>query len=302
MTYRQLNYLFKRELQTARRTRGIMMMVILMPIIMWGFQIILPLLRLGIAEGGSASIDVQLDETILIDLGMPLMIAIIVASITIIPFVSASFAGEIQNKTMESLLSLPISRHKILQAKFLAGAVLGLISVVINLVCFILYLDITNSIIAPANGWNSIVFSINVPVSLIPALTLTLFLCTLLNLGIGISVASLAKSAETSRQLFSFLMFPLLFFLTINLFTGIPEVMSGTWNSSLPLLLYLIPWEHALAIFQKAMLPNYFSTNDYLLLGNVWFDVIFHMINIFFVIVIVLWLASKLFDREGLLS
>ncbi|WP_455463583.1 hypothetical protein, partial [Candidatus Hodarchaeum mangrovi] len=82
MTYRQLNYLFKRELQTARRTRGIMMMVILMPIIMWGFQIILPLLRLGIAEGGSASIDVQLDETILIDLGMPLMIAIIVASIT----------------------------------------------------------------------------------------------------------------------------------------------------------------------------------------------------------------------------
>jgi len=53
--------------------------------------------------------------------------------------------------------------------------------------------------------------------------------------------ASLAKSAETSRQLFSFLMFPLLFFLAINLFSGVPEVMSTAWNSNSPLLYYLVP-------------------------------------------------------------
>jgi 4-amino-4-deoxy-L-arabinose transferase-like glycosyltransferase len=64
----------------------------------------------------------------------------------------------------------------------------------------------------------------------------------------------------------------------------------------------LIPWEHVLAIFQKIMLPEYFSVHGYLLFGNVWVDVGFHLLAIFLVIILVIWVASRIFDREGLIS
>ena len=312
MSRTQFIYLFKRELQAARRTRGIMMMVFLLPALLWGFQLIMPLMRTGLVNGAEAthgdsqSLNQQ-DTTpmeVSADLGLPTMIAIILTFLTAIPFVSSSIAGEREKKTMESLLSLPIPRHQILLAKFTAGSVLGSFSVLINLLGMLAYIYIMNNLIAPANEWSSAAFKIDLNLSLILTMALILFLCTLLNLGIGISVASLAKDAETSRQLFSLLLMPVILFLSINLFTGLPEMLSASIGSPLPLLLYLFPWMHALAIFQKMMLPTYFTTNDLLLLplGNVWIDVLFHLVVIFIVLAIIIWAASKAFEREGLVS
>ena len=317
MSRTQFIYLFKRELQAARRTRGIILMVFLMPAFLWGFQLIMPLVRTGLVSGAETTHDdfqtfkekeVNLQETtpmeVSADLGLPTMIAIILTFLTAIPYVSSSIAGEREKKTMESLLSLPIARRHILFAKFAAGSVLGSISVLVNFVGMLAYIYVTNNIIAPANEWSSAAFEIDIGLNLILAMVLILFLCTLLNLGIGISLASLAKDAETSRQLFSLLLMPIILFLSINLFTGLPEMLSDSMESPLPLLLYLIPWMHALAIFQKMMLPAYFTTNDLLLipLGNVWIDVLFHFIVIFVILALVMWAASKVFEREGLVS
>lgn len=317
MSKKQFIYLFKRELKAARRTRGIMMMVFLMPVLLWGFQLVLPLMRTGLVSGAETThVDSQsfnekeksLQDTtpmeVSADLGIPTMIAIILTFITAIPYVSSSIAGEREKKTMESLLSLPISRRQILFAKFAAGSVLGSISVLINLLGMLAYMYVMSNIIAPANEWSSAAFKIDFNLNLILAMALTLFLCTLLNLGIGISLASLSKDAETSRQLFSLLLMPVILFLSINLFTGLPEMLSASTGSPLPLLLYLVPWMHALAIFQKMMLPTYFTTNDLLLnpLGNVWIDVLFHLVVIFVVLALVIWAASKVFEREGLVS
>ncbi len=311
MSRTQFIYLFKRELQAARRTRGIMMMVFLMPALLWGFQLIMPLMRTGLVSGAETTHvekETRLQDItpmdVSADLGLPTMIAIILTFITAIPFVSSSIAGEREKKTMESLLSLPIARRQILVAKFAAGSVLGSISVLINLLGMLAYMYIMNNMIAPANEWSSAAFKIDFDLNLILAMALTLFLCTLLNLGIGISLASLAKDAETSRQLFSILLMPVILFLSINLFTGLPEMLSASTGSPLPLLLYLFPWMHALAIFQKMMLPSFFTSNDLLLLplGNVWIDVLFHLVVIFVVLALVMWAASKVFEREGLVS
>jgi hypothetical protein len=166
------------------------------------------------------------------------------------------------------------------------------------------FISVMNNIIVPGNEWSSIAFNIDIDLNLILAMVLILFLCTLLNLGIGISLASLAKDVENSRQIFSLLLMSIILFLSINLLTGIPEMLSDSMGSPLPLLLYLIPWMRALAIFQKMMLPAYFTTNNLLLipLGNVWLDVIFHFIVIFVVLALVMWAASKVFEREGLVS
>ena len=205
---------------------------------------------------------------------------------------------------METLLSLPIPRVQILLAKFLVGIIYGTLSLIINLMGFLLYIQVTNTIIAPAYNWESAAFEITLELDIFVGLVLTLFLCTLLNLGIGIALASLANSAETSRQLFTLILLPVMLFLSVILFTGIPEVLSTTIKSPIPLLLYLIPWMHVLAIFQKVLLPAYFSQNSLYLLPvkNVLMDVVFHFIVILASLFIIIWIAGKIFEREGLVS
>ncbi|MFX0085048.1 MAG: ABC transporter permease subunit [Candidatus Hodarchaeota archaeon] len=311
MTIIQFTYLFKRELQAARRNRGIMLTIIVMPVLLWSFQIVLPLMRLGIVnsiESTSYELETRNEDInpsdISMDLGLPAMMAIILTFLSIIPYIASSIAGERENRTMESLLSLPISRLKILLAKFAAGTVLGTLSLSINLICLILYFHVTNEIIAPANNWYSIAFTIDLNLTLLSSISLTLFLCTLLNLGIGISIASLAKSAEVSRQLFSLLILPMMLFIASTMFTGLPEILSVKMGSPLPLILYLIPWMHAIAIFQKTLIPSYFSTNNFCLnpLGNVGIDVFFHLLFICISLALVMWVSAKNFEREGLVS
>ncbi|MFX0172989.1 MAG: ABC transporter permease subunit [Candidatus Hodarchaeota archaeon] len=312
MSLTQFIYLIKRDIQVAYRTRGIMLMIFLMPFFMWAIQIVLPLIRLGVvsAETSQRSLTTTvLNEEInpldaSIDFGLPSMIALILTFLSVIPYISAAIAGEREKKTMESLLSLPISRVIILLSKFVVGTILGTLSLIINLFGFWLYVQITNTIIAPTYNWDSAAFEINLDLNMFIGLALVLFLCTLLNLGIGIALASLAKSAETSRQLFTLILLPVMLFITGILFTGIPEILSTTMNSPLPLLLYLIPWMHALAIFQKVLLPNYFTQSSIYLLpvNNVMVDVIFHLVVILFSLLVVIWSAEKVFEREGLVN
>ncbi len=312
MSKTQFIYLLKRDIQITRRTRGTMLMIFLMPTFLWAMQIALPLIRLGLVSAKTSqqylttSVSSQqinpLDASI--DIGMPAMIALILTFISVIPYISVAIAGEREKKTLESLLSLPISRVHILLAKFVVGSIFSTLSLIINLFGFLLYIQVTNAIIAPAYNWESAAFEITLELNMFIGLALVLFLCTLLNLGIGIALASLAKSAETSRQLLTLILLPVMLFITTILFTGLPEILGTTMNSPLPLLLYLIPWMHALAIFQKILLPDYFAQNSLYLLpvNNILVDIIFHLVLILASLFIVIWGAGKAFEREGLVS
>ena len=312
MSTNQFLYLLKRDIQVTRRTRGTMLMIFLMPAFIWVIQIVLPLIRLGVVTAHSSkqyltvsASNVQsnpLDASM--DLGLPAIIALILTFLSVIPYVSAAIAGEREKKTLEALMSLPISRVRILLAKFVSGAIFGTLSLIVNLIGFVLYIQVTNNIIAPAYNWESAAFKISLEFDTFIGLAFALFLCTLLNLGIGIAAASLAKSAETSRQLFTLILLPVMLFLTTILFTGLPEVLSNSINTPLPYLLYLVPWMHVLAIFQKILMPEYFIQNSLFLLpaNVVLIDVIFHFIVILGSIFLTIWIAGRVFEWEGLVT
>ena len=122
MSLIQFMYLIKRDVHSARRTRGIMLMTFLMPFFMWAIQIVLPLIRLGLVSSEPSQrslttpvLNKQINPLdVSIDLGLPAMIALILTFLSVIPYISAAIAGEREKKTLESLLSLPISRVKIL--------------------------------------------------------------------------------------------------------------------------------------------------------------------------------------------
>ncbi|MHA2339101.1 MAG: ABC transporter permease [Candidatus Hodarchaeales archaeon] len=235
-----------------------------------------------------------------IDIGLPLIISILSTFIIVNPIISNSIAREKEIRTLESLISLPISRYKVLSGKFLAGLLLAIPGILFIILMFISYIWVLNYFSSLTNNDFMAFLS---PEKLI-ILSFTLFLCLIINLGIGIAFASLFNSAESSRQFFSIITLPIFLLLVLTLISGSPEALSQTLNFPLLMLLYLLPWMHAAAIIQKIYLQKYFIDNNYLLnpFGEIWIDILFHIIIIFIYICLILWVTSKFFDREGLIK
>ncbi|MFX0066582.1 MAG: ABC transporter permease subunit [Candidatus Hermodarchaeota archaeon] len=230
---------------------------------------------------------------------VPTLVPIILTFVPILPFVNATIADERDKRTLEALLALPVSRQKILLSKFLIGSLLSLVGIVTNILGLLMNEFVMVGIIAPITGESSHLYSLDV-VSILPSLILILFLCSLLNLGMGISIASIAKDAGTSRGLVTFIIMPLIMIFPIMIFVGVPELLARTSNSPLVLLLYVIPWTHIFALLQKQLSPDFFTTNG--LFGNVWLDIGFHVTFIVISVTMVMWIASKIFGREGLVN
>lgn len=194
--------------------------------------------------------------------GLPL-VALIVVGLT--ATISATSIGlEKEAKTLEILLTLPISRLKILFTKMLASTIIALIGMFSFGVGFGVYLILAFSRMGSLQELSSRSGGLEVfspTVSLLPLnstaviiLMLTIFIAMLLTMSIGILVGVLAEDVRGSQQLVgaaTFLpMFPA-FFLTA--FINIDELAFPV-----SLLMMLNPYTH----FFKAI--DYVSTGRYL--------------------------------------
>ena len=112
------------------------------------------------------------------------------------PFINNSFAGEREKKTMESLLVLPISRFHILLGKLIAGMVLLILFAVMNFVGVMVF-----SVLV---GMASAFLAFESSLTLYVLVAVTMFLLAFVNVGIGISTASLAKDVRTAESLFGY--------------------------------------------------------------------------------------------------
>ncbi|MFW9928231.1 MAG: ABC transporter permease [Candidatus Thorarchaeota archaeon] len=227
--------------------------------------------------------------------GLAALIGILIAVVAPAPFVATSFAGEREKKTMEALLALPMSRKTILIGKLIAGMILVSIFAIMNIVGMFLYNRIIGSLPNTSTQSEfSLVIDLN-PITII-AITLAMFLSAFVGIGIGISIASLTKDVRTSESIYNTgLMIPSMLIGVIGLAGGTPESY-GTAGY----LLYLIPWSHTLAIFQKITNLDYY--NRISPFGSVYIDLIFHISALVIMIVIILYIASRVFEREGIVS
>ncbi|MHA2203921.1 MAG: ABC transporter permease subunit, partial [Candidatus Hodarchaeales archaeon] len=187
-------------------------------------------------------------------LGFIGMISIMVAVLAPAPFVSTSFAGEREKKTMESLLALPISRFNILFSKLLAGMVLiGIFSLmnIVGLFVFTIMMDVAAGSIG-AEGYSTI-FAIEPSLIMVVLVVAMMFLSAFVAIGIGISVASLTKDVRSAESMYNMLMMvPAMGIGFIGMFGGIPERAFGGAG----VVLYIIPWAHSIAILSKGLYPQ----------------------------------------------
>jgi len=229
------------------------------------------------------------------------MISIMVAVMAPAPFVSTSFAGEREKKTMESLLALPISRFNILLAKVLAGMVLIGIFTIMNIVGLFIFSTLINSIgtlggSEAAEGYAS-TFAIDTSLTLVILASVMMLLSAFVAIGIGISIASLTKDVRSAESLYNmFMLLPSLAVGMITLGGGIPEQSFGGAG----VILYIIPWTHALAILTKGLYPQTYASSA--LTGSIPLDLVFHFGYMILLIFVFLFIASKIFERESILT
>lgn len=230
-------------------------------------------------------------------------ISIMVAVLAPAPFVSTSFAGEREKKTMESLLALPISRFNILFSKLLAGMVLIGVFALMNIFGLFLFagmIDVAASAV-PSEEYGSML-SIEPSLILLILVVAMMFLSAFVAIGIGISVASLTKDVRSAESMYNMVMMvPAMGVGFISMFGGIPERAFGGAG----IFLYIIPWAHSIAILSKGLYPQTYASSALtrgLPGGGIAMDILFHFGFLIVVILICLFIASRIFEREGILT
>jgi ABC-2 type transport system permease protein len=213
-----------------------------------------------------------------------LMMIIIYASQMVI----SAIAMEKQNKTLETLLTVPISRTSIVSAKMLASAVVGLISAVIYMIGYrysfgSLMGDVSRAV---SSGMGGVIQKLGLAMTTKGYIILgvSLFFAILVALALATILGVLAEDYRSAQSL----IMPLIFLVMIPYFLSF---FSDIRSMSLPakILLYAIPFSHPFLTTQNLMLENYRAV----FLG------ILYMFAFFVVLILI---AARIFSTDRVLT
>ncbi|MCX6808163.1 MAG: ABC transporter permease [Candidatus Berkelbacteria bacterium] len=199
--------------------------------------------------------------------------------------IATSIASEKENKTLETLLTVPISRKAIVIAKMMAAGFVALLASLINLVGFRAYMGGFSSGEVKAEGLSTVVNQLGLtwtPTNYI-LLGISLFVGILVALSIALILGAFAGDIKGVAGLLT----PLSALITLPYFlTTFINI-----NTATPVLKYItltIPFSH---IFMTA--PNLFLHN----LSAVWFGILYQFI--WFVVFVAI--AVRIFSTEKIL-
>lgn len=239
------------------------------------------LIRDRMAEGSASAIaGIVTSQSLLIP--VILMMIIIYSSQMVI----SAIAMEKQDKTLETLLTVPISRTSIVAAKMLAAGIVGLLSAAIYMLGYRSFMGgITGSIPADASA-QSIVAQLGLSMSGISLVVLgaSLFLSILCALALATILGVLAEDFRSAQSL----IMPVILLVMIPYFLS---MFADIKTMSLPAraLVLAIPFSHSFMA-----IPNMF-------LGDTK-AVIFGMLYMLAFFVVLVILAGKIFSSDKVLT
>ena len=214
-----------------------------------------------------------------------LMMIIIYSSQMVI----SAIAMEKQNKTLETLLTVPISRTSIVTAKMLASGLVGLISAVIYMVGVRYYVggfmgDMSEA--AAASGLTGVIqkLGLSLTANHLIILGISLFFAILCALAMATILGVLAEDYRSAQSL----IMPLIFLVMIPYFLSF---FSDINTLSLPakIMVYIIPFSHPFLTTQNLLLENYRAV----VYG------ILYMIVFFIALIII---AARIFSTDRVLT
>lgn len=216
-----------------------------------------------------------------------LFVVIVMAS----QMIAASVATEKENKTLETLLSLPISRKAIVVSKMLAA---GLVSLMMAGIYMLAIKHFNSGISGVMSGINSnnneniaqIIQDLGLKFSTVGLLELgiILFLAILLALAIAMILGSFSEDAKSAQGLVAPLMILVMIPYFITLFMDI-----NTLSLPIRYIIYAIPFSHVFLAIPNILLGNH----TFIILGAV------YMLILFIVFVLI---AAKIFSSDLILT
>lgn len=206
----------------------------------------------------------------------------------------SSISGEKIDKTLETLLSAPISRMSIISAKMLAAAIVALINAAVMMVGFTAFMknsvenvdtDVTSAVqgmLSTGDAFDRLGLTLSIGDYLL--IGVQFFITIMICLSISIILGSLANDAKTSQTVL----------LPIMLLVMVPYAVSMVADvNSLPtaakLIVYAIPFTHTFTSMSNLMFGN-----NTVFIGGLIYQIIIFAICMFF--------ALRLFNSDKILT
>jgi ABC-2 type transport system permease protein len=193
--------------------------------------------------------------------------------------VIASMGMEKENKTLETLLTLPVRRSHIVIGKMVGSALVGLIMAAIYMLGLSRYMgSFQISDINLANFG----LALGVPDYLL--IGISLFTALLAGLALCIVLGTFAKNFRSAQTL----IFPIAALAMISMFTTIFKDFD-TLPPMLRILVFAIPFSHPMMVMRALMMGNYS-----LVIGGIAYNAVFT--------VTMVWIAVRIFNSDRLLT
>lgn len=178
---------------------------------------------------------------------VPIVIMIVIMVVGSI--VISSMGNEKENKTLETLLTLPVKRSTIVSSKILASAIMGLVYGIAYMAGMYVYMQ---SMSKGIGGANLADYGLTLgPLDWV-IIMLVVFVAIMCALGLCMILGAFVKNYKSAQTMT----------LPITVLAIIPMIifMFASWNSlgtSMQALMFVIPFSHPMMIMQNLMFGNY---------------------------------------------
>jgi ABC-2 type transport system permease protein len=239
------------------------------------------IIKSRIAEGSASAVaGFVTSQTVMIP--VILMMIILYSSQMVI----SAIAMEKQNKTLETLLTVPISRTSIVSAKMLASGLVGLLSAVIYMIGFRSYMSGFTGDMAQMPGVSQVVQKLGLTLNANALIILgaSLFFAILCALAMATILGVLAEDFRSAQSL----IMPMLILIMIPYFVS---MFADVKTMSFPIKLFILanPFSHPFLAMQNIFLENYRAVA----LGVLYMAVFFG---------IMVYIAGRIFSTDKVLT
>jgi ABC-2 type transport system permease protein len=203
------------------------------------------------------------------------MMLIIMAGSSVI----SSMGLEKENKTLETLLTLPVRRSHIVIGKMVGSALVGMIMAAIYMIGFSRYMSSFQS-----SDMNLANFGLALSMQDYLLIGVSLFIALLAGLSLCIVLGTFAKNYRSAQAL----IFPITALALISVFITMFKDFD-TIPAVLQVLVFAIPFSHPMMAMRALMLDNYS-----LVIGGIVYTAVFT--------VVMVWIAVRIFNSDRLLT
>jgi len=237
----------------------------------------------SIVKGKAADVSPSVLFSLMIGQSIAMPVGMMTLLIFAMQLAATAVASEKEEKTLETLLTMPINRTVILAGKLTGSTVVALVGAIAYLIGFSYYMGSFSALI-PTGTVDLAALGLEPTIASYTSLGVSLFMALLSALALAISLSVFAEDVRGAQALVGPLSILFIFPLIFTMFTDINSL-----PFPLSIILLAIPFTHAMLAANVAFTGNYVGA-----IGGIIYMTIFT--------IVVLYIASRLFGTEKILT